>query len=371
MKRCLMLLLALLLCTTAALAEIPVVPSAAVGENTAEGDRDFVFKSRVVRTREVMYYPDVYAINHGKWGLTPFDAALPEEYFTVDAAGYLAVAPRVWDVTDAMRYALYQGDIGQVALLYGQYTELAQSKSNDWGFSGIHEGIDFISSPGTKLHAILGGIVLRTGKDKDGTIAIYNEELDATVLYLHCRNVQVKYGQEVEAGHYIAKEGNKGAGGTYAHVELRLGRHTSPNPYRNTLLESDLPYDFFAEALGVMIDENRQTPTYATELAQETLLAEQKAATEAAAAEAERLAAIEAAKTPEPTTPVVAATTPEPTATPAPTQRPVPTAAPLPTLAPIATAEPVASVTATPQVIQGLDNRGVLPTATPAPAAEK
>lgn len=253
--------------------------------------RWFVTKYRYTRSTTVSYYDNVYAINHGKWGLTPFDSNVLEEYFVVDTEGYYAVAPIVMDIVDAMRLRLYGGDIGEEGLLYGQYCERIISRNHKEGFSGVHEGIDFIAKSGTPLYAILGGVVTRAG-DSNGTVGVYSEEYDITLLYLHCKNILVHRGDEIEAGEQIASEGSKGSGSPYTHVEMRRGRQTTSNKYRDTRLQSDSPYEVMRVALQVE-PSGRQAVTYAAALdAQRRVEAAQaaaKAEEERQAAEAERL----------------------------------------------------------------------------------
>ncbi|MBQ8094693.1 MAG: M23 family metallopeptidase [Clostridia bacterium] len=276
--------------------------------------RWFVNSYRNVRSVKVSYYDNVYAYNHGEYALTPFSSAVPAEYFVKDSNGTLAVAPIVMDITDAMRIRLYGADFGETALLYGQYCERIKGKNGKSGFSGVHEGIDFVSYKGSKLHSILDGVVTRAG-DKNGTIGIYNEEYDITLLYLHCQKINVKRGQEIKAGDIIGEEGGKAiyAGyennvtyakygirhvktSHYTHVELRKGRHTSSSKYRDTKLSSDCPYEIMQQALGVT--ESGRAPV--TEAAILEARRMREAAEAAARAEAEAKAAAEATPVPTP-----------------------------------------------------------------------
>ncbi len=249
--------------------------------------RWFISQYNHIRGRTVRYYDDVYAYNHGDYYLTPFDSKLPPEYLTVDASGTYAVAPIVLDITDAMRVALYGGDLGEVSMLYAQYCERRGNGHGQTGFTGVHEGIDFTNEPEAPLYAILGGEVTRAG-DSNGTVAVYNAEYDVTVLYLHCEEIEVRRGDVIEAGAYIAVEGKKGSGGTYTHVEMRTGRHTTSNPYRNTILESDCPYPVMQAALGV-VESGRQPVTAAAVMEAQRMreAAEAAAKAEAEAAETE------------------------------------------------------------------------------------
>ena len=249
----------------------------------------FVYQSRAHREKKVYFYKDVYAYNHREYLLQPFDAAVPERFFVVDGQGRYALAPIVLDVADAVRIALYGGDVGKAALFYGQYTEKVRAANKRWGYSGIHEGLDFIAEPGHPLYALLDGEVLRNGSNKDGAIAIYNEEYNTTIFYLHTSTVKVKVGERVQAGDLIAHEGRRGAGSYYTHIEVRFGHRTSPKPYRNAVLQSDLPYDFFSKALNV-------TPSGRAPVTAESIFeAEQRRLAEEAEAEAARKAAEEEA----------------------------------------------------------------------------
>lgn len=214
-----------------------------------EKSRYFV-RSGYVRRRKVEYYDNVYCYNHKEYVYTPFSSDVPEEYFVVDSTGVLAIAPLVLDITDAMREALYGGDVGITGMLYGQYCERIKARDGRIGFSGIHEGIDFLNEEGCDLFSILGGKVTRAG-DQNGTVAIYNETYDVTVIYLHCRKIAVKIGDVVEAGTKIGVEGDKKSASPYTHVEVRFGQHKSSNSYRDVFLQSDVPYAVMQKALNV------------------------------------------------------------------------------------------------------------------------
>ena len=312
------LILVFVMMVTAGMAEImsveEVEPEATHIPVTTEY-RWFTGAYRNTRSRKVSYYDNVYAVNHGEYLLQPFSSDVPEEYFVMDDSGTLALAPIVLDITDAMRERLYGADVGETALFFGQYCEKILDKKGRYGFSGVHEGIDFVNEKGVPLYAILGGTVTRAG-DRNGTVGIYNEEYDVTVLYLHCQNICVKRGQQLEAGAVIANEGSKAiyAGSLikvdymnqglkhvhtshYVHVEVRFGRHTTSNPYRNVILESDCPYAVMQQALGVL-DSGRQPVTMAAVNESQRMREEAEAR---ARAEAEAAAALAAATpTPEP-----------------------------------------------------------------------
>lgn len=302
------LALAGLLLTTGAYAEnTPSETAAPVqAEATAEPQhqlkvttkyRYFISQYHYIRERKVSYFDNVYAYNHGEYGLTPFASTVPEEYFVADENGTLAIAPIVLDITDAMRERLYGADVGETALYYGQYCQREKDRKGVWGYTGIHEGIDFVNVKGAPLYAILGGEVTR-GTDKNGTVAIYSAEYDVTLLYLHCENSVVRRGDTVEAGAMIAKEGKKNIKGGdkthYTHVELRKGRHTSSSPYRDIVLTSDCPYAVMQQALGVV--ESGRQPITAAAVTQAQRMREEAEAKAKAEAEAAQRAAEEEAK---------------------------------------------------------------------------
>lgn len=243
--------------------------------------RWFISQYNHIRGRTVRYYDDVYCYNHGDYYLTPFDSKVAPEYLTIDESGTYAVAPIVLDITDAMRVALYGEDAGEVSMFYGQYCERRGDGRGRTGFTGVHEGIDFTNAPEAPLYAILGGEVTRAG-DSNGTVAVYNAEYDVTVLYLHCEEIEVRRGDMIEAGAYIAVEGKKGSGGTYTHVEMRTGRHTTSNKYRNTILESECPYPVMQDALGV-VESGRQPVTAAAVMEAQRMREEAEAAAKAEA----------------------------------------------------------------------------------------
>ena len=292
--------------TVAATEETTAPEETAAPEETVEPEnphelttqsRWFISQSLHIRRRKVTYYDNVYAYNHGKYVLTPFASDVPPEYIVEDENGTYAVAPIVLDITDAMRERLYGGDYGETAMLYGQYCERRANSKGNYGFTGIHEGIDFVLEPGAQLHAILSGEVTRAG-DSNGTVGIYNAEYDVTLLYLHCEKISVKRGDVLEAGDPIAVEGNKNSGSDYTHVEMRSGRHTSSSPYRDVVLTSDCPYAVMQAALGVT-ESGRQPVTEAAVRRAQQMREEAEAAARAAA-EAEAAAQAEEEQEAEP-----------------------------------------------------------------------
>ncbi|MFC7404837.1 peptidase inhibitor family I36 protein [Georgenia alba] len=96
---------------------------------------------------------------------------------------------------------------------------------------GRHEGIDFARGYGSAVHALVQGWVVRVAEDEGGdglgTLAVYNERQDTTIVLLHADALNsVDVGDFVERGQQIATEADLGAGATHTHVEMRPGRQT-------------------------------------------------------------------------------------------------------------------------------------------------
>ena len=130
------------------------------------------------------------------------------------------------------------------------------------------------------------------------------------------------FGDTVTASDIIAYEGGKGivagiynnanykaqgikhvGGSHYVHVELRKGRHTSSNPYRNAKLESDCPYEYMRQALNIQPSGRQAVTQEAVDEAQRMREEAEARAKEEAEAEAAAKAAAEA--TPEPVITIV------------------------------------------------------------------
>lgn len=81
--------------------------------------------------------------------------------------------------------------------------------------------------PKHDFHAVSAGRVLRAGGGAFNTIAIYDERINVTTLYLHAAQVFVKTGQDVAIGDRLGTQGRKGATGYHVHFEARPGRRTA------------------------------------------------------------------------------------------------------------------------------------------------
>lgn len=108
-------------------------------------------------------------------------------------------------------------------------------------FDGInHTGTDFRTVdvigkdrsdparvPKHDFHAVSAGYVVRAGGGAFNTIAIYDERINVTTLYLHAAQVFVKTGQAVAVGDRLGTQGRKGATAYHVHFEARPGRRTA------------------------------------------------------------------------------------------------------------------------------------------------
>jgi hypothetical protein len=80
--------------------------------------------------------------------------------------------------------------------------------------------------PKHEFHAVSAGRVLRAGGGAYNTIAIFDERINITTLYLHAGQVFVKTGQDIAVGDRLGTQGRKGATAYHVHFEARPGRRT-------------------------------------------------------------------------------------------------------------------------------------------------
>jgi murein DD-endopeptidase MepM/ murein hydrolase activator NlpD len=86
-----------------------------------------------------------------------------------------------------------------------------------------HYGLDFAAKEGTKIKAMLDGIVTLSEKDlyyTGGTI-IFDHGHGVSTLYMHIKDIYVKKGQRVNQGDVIGTVGKTGRS-TGAHLDVRL-----------------------------------------------------------------------------------------------------------------------------------------------------
>ncbi|MBI5749112.1 MAG: DUF1566 domain-containing protein [Nitrospinae bacterium] len=103
-----------------------------------------------------------------------------------------------------------------------QYWDMVGSK--------FHAGIDFRSKQGSSaglhtIYAVIDGDVLTAENGTGvGTVAIYNKNKDATLIYLHLDSTNLIAGGSVKTGDSIGKTGNKGGVAPHLHIEVRKGK---------------------------------------------------------------------------------------------------------------------------------------------------
>lgn len=147
------------------------------------------------------------------------------------------------EIQEKMLEILYNNDdAGFMSCDFDGYVELRPYR---------HEGIDFAISLGHDVCSLINGVVTNAGGDSLNTIAIYDEENDKTVIYLHTRrSLNLKVGDEVKVGQVIAEEGSKGANGAvHTHVEVRDGKQTKASVSSDYVLVNENPYDYWRTVL--------------------------------------------------------------------------------------------------------------------------
>jgi len=86
-----------------------------------------------------------------------------------------------------------------------------------------HYGLDFAAKEGTKIKAMLDGVVTLSEQDlyyTGGTI-IFDHGHGVSTLYMHLKDLHVKEGQKVKQGDVIGTVGKTGRS-TGAHLDIRL-----------------------------------------------------------------------------------------------------------------------------------------------------
>ena len=86
-----------------------------------------------------------------------------------------------------------------------------------------HYGLDFASKEGTKIKAMLDGVVTLSENDlyyTGGTI-IFDHGHGVSTLYMHMKDIFVKKGQKIKQGEFIGTVGKTGRS-TGAHLDVRL-----------------------------------------------------------------------------------------------------------------------------------------------------
>lgn len=85
-----------------------------------------------------------------------------------------------------------------------------------------HAGIDYGAPSGTTVRTVIGGKVVRVNPDY-GLVGVYDQKKNATIFYLHMRNLKVAEGQIIEFGTPIGTVSNVHASSVHLHIEIRPG----------------------------------------------------------------------------------------------------------------------------------------------------
>lgn len=132
---------------------------------------------------------------------------------------------RSWDnfVTDKPNPGWINGEFLE------SYSGLQGCSASDPSHNGCqHKGIDYRASIGTQIFSPISGVIKKARGDSFGTIAIYNSQMNKTLLFLHMSETTLNVGDVVSIGQLIGKSGEKGVeGAPHVHLELRSGERIS------------------------------------------------------------------------------------------------------------------------------------------------
>ncbi len=151
----------------------------------------------------------------------------------------------VGDATnDSLQFGLYQASGGTISAYFDGYLNTP----------GRHEGVDIAKGVGADVHSLTDGTVTRVTQGARGsgglsTLAIYNSNLDKTIVYLHSDPLAFSVGANINRGQKIADEDWRGvssSGAAHTHVEMRPGRQTAAAPSVNDYtLSNPIPTEFW------------------------------------------------------------------------------------------------------------------------------
>ena len=101
------------------------------------------------------------------------------------------------------------------------------------GERAMHEGVDFVATPGTSIEAAAAGVVISAERHPQyGNMVEIDHGKDLTTRYAHASKILVTVGQLVKRGQKIAEVGTTGRStGPHLHFEVRI-RGLAQNPDR-------------------------------------------------------------------------------------------------------------------------------------------
>lgn len=139
-----------------------------------------------------------------------------------------------------------------------------------------HYGVDYAAPNGTKIKSAANGVVIFAGvKAGYGKVVEIRHSNNLKTLYAHLSSFNVKKGQKISSGQYIARVGNSGLS-TGPHLHFGLYKNNKPiNPLSNikstkSILDKKQKEEFlgiaklYEDKLRVAIMENfdGETPSY-------------------------------------------------------------------------------------------------------------
>lgn len=133
--------------------------------------------------------------------------------------------PARGDVVDPRRGE--GGDPGGT-IRFGDPLEGPSVITSPFGGSRGHTGVDLVADEGDPVRAAAAGTVVRAGRAGDyGTMVEIRHDGGFATLYAHLAELQVRPGQEVEAGAVIGTAGSTGRA-TGSHLHFEVLRHGAP-----------------------------------------------------------------------------------------------------------------------------------------------
>ena len=130
--------------------------------------------------------------------------------------------------------ALYNTNInrihGRIAHDYNNFKNLPREFRGKPGYIGGHSGYDvyYISDDKAKFYSLTNGVVLRRRMPENPEVdlsylAVYNEDDNKVIFYVHLSHIKVKRDEKVDVGEYLGKQGwnSKWSERYHIHLEVR------------------------------------------------------------------------------------------------------------------------------------------------------
>lgn len=110
------------------------------------------------------------------------------------------------------------------------------------GERAMHEGVDFVATPGTAIRAAAAGVVISAERHPQyGNLVEIDHGKELITRYAHASKILVKPGQLVKRGQKVAEVGSTGRStGPHLHFEVRI-RGLAQNPDRFLRMAQNAP----------------------------------------------------------------------------------------------------------------------------------